>query len=79
MREGWYVEDGNWYYYDASGSIASGWRYVNGTWYYLNPADDNKMAAGGWKVINGNWYYFETSGAMAKNWACNWRRMVLSW
>ena len=37
MREGWYAENGAWYYYNESGLPASGWKNVNGTWYYLDP------------------------------------------
>ena len=55
MREGWYYDNGDWYYYDHSGLIASGWRAVNGYWYFMDPDNDNKMVNYGWKLFGHYW------------------------
>ena len=62
---GWVKEDGNWYYYNASGVKTTGWQKVGGVWYYMNSAG---VMQTGWEKIGGRWYYFNSSGAMQTGW-----------
>ena len=64
-KSGWVLDAGDWYYYDADGSLHKGWLYVNNTWYYLN---DRGVMAMGWALVGGDWYYFDQSGAMQTGW-----------
>ena len=67
LKSGWYLDDGNWYYFDADGKCATGWRYINNHWYYLNGEDTQKsgiMSADGMQEIDGRMYAFDPSGAM---------------
>lgn len=61
--------DGNMYYFDQDGKMASGWRLLGDTWYYLNNASTvggvnplNKpfgAALTGWQWIDKKCYYFQ--------------------
>ncbi len=63
--------DGNWNFYDATGTkVVNNWANVTGTWYFL---DANGNMVVGWQYINGAWYYFNpisdgTRGAMKTGW-----------
>ena len=35
-REGWSLEDENWYYMELDGHMITGWKKLNGVWYYMN-------------------------------------------
>lgn len=68
-RGGWAEINGQWYFFDMDGYMASGWRQIDGKWYYLYSSGE--MAVG-WSRIDGKWYYFhngtdgdQTAGAMA--------------
>lgn len=63
--------DGNWVFYDATGTqVKSKWVNVGGIWYYLQA--DGLMATG-WLQEGGNWYYLNPvsngyRGAMQTGW-----------
>ena len=70
-REGWSLEDENWYYYEESGERAVGWKYINGNWYYLEPVDTENlgiMMKDCEKIIEGQTYFFDSNGSMLKGW-----------
>ncbi len=54
-----------WYFFNASGAMATGWAQVGGKWYYF--ASSGAMVTG-WAQVGGKWYYFNTSGAMVTGW-----------
>ena len=62
---GWILDNGNWYYYDENGKMATGWLKENDKWYYLT---SEGVMQTGWQKINGKWYYFRPSGAMTTGW-----------
>ena len=83
MVYGWQYIDNKWYYFKASGFMATGWfKDSNNNWFYFY--EDGHMAAGefvnncylnnsgymvyGWQFIDGTWYYFKPSGYAATGW-----------
>ncbi|MDZ5061093.1 nucleoside triphosphate hydrolase, partial [Clostridium perfringens] len=36
MVIGWKFVDGEWYYLESNGVMATGWKELGGIWYYLN-------------------------------------------
>ena len=68
LRNGWYLIDGRYYYFDGNGYMSSGWVRGRDSWYYLGT--DGAMRTG-WVAltINGKqvYYYFHNNGSMAKN------------
>ena len=56
IQQGWSLEDGNWYYYEA-GQKVTGWKQVGQTYYYMY--EDGTMAADTWVGE----YYVNASGA----------------
>ncbi len=60
VKDGWVLENGNWYYMDESGAMVTGWLDLNGTWYYL--FEDGRMAYGDTIIIDGAAYTFDASG-----------------
>lgn len=72
--KGWYLIDGNWYYY-LNGEAITGWLLMKqmNSWYYLNPVSSPPGAmVTGWLKWNDNWYYLSpdgsTVGAMVTGW-----------
>ena len=69
-RNGWYLRNGNWYYYE-NGVMRTGWLAFGGERYYLNK--DGVM-------LKSRWYsgkYLKSDGAMAKNeWVENYKYYV---
>ena len=62
--------NGNQYYFDEYGIMATGWRNFDGTWYYFNKkgeGTEGAMVADKWKKISGKWYYFYKDGKMASD------------
>ncbi len=57
----WCYYNGEWYYLDPSGAMATGWRNVNGYWYFLK--ESGVMVTGNY-TINGVNYYFAGSGEL---------------
>lgn len=60
----WVMINNAWYWFDASGYMATGWRQINGSWYYLK--SDGSMQTG-WLKDRENWYYLTASGYMIVN------------
>lgn len=64
----WEYINGKWYYFDASGRMATGWINLNEKWYYL---DSSGAMVTGWHKIayegqynnNPYWNYFDSNGA----------------
>jgi glucan-binding YG repeat protein/murein tripeptide amidase MpaA len=65
VKNGWALEDGQWFYY-VNDEIAKGWILDSNKWYYLNP--DNGVMVTGWISYGGKRYYLDRSGAMAVGW-----------
>jgi glucan-binding YG repeat protein len=66
-KTGWdQLADGNWNFYDATGTkVVNNWINAGGVWYFLKA--DGVMATG-WQQVGGVWYYLNASGAMATGW-----------
>ncbi|HEW9648743.1 TPA: N-acetylmuramoyl-L-alanine amidase family protein [Streptococcus pneumoniae] len=62
----WYVHsDGNWYWFDNSGEMATGWKKIAEKWYYFNEEGAMKT---GWVKYKDTWYYLDAKeGAMVSN------------
>ena len=61
LRNGWYLIDGRYYYFDGNGYMRSGWVRGKGSWYYMG---NNGAMQTGWAKIGGRWYYLGSDGAM---------------
>ena len=66
LRNGWYLIDGRYYYFDGNGYMSSGWVRGRDSWYYLG--NDGAMQTG-WVKSDGRWYYLNDDGAMQTGWA----------
>lgn len=62
--DGWYVKDGNWYYY-VDGQIQTGFVEIDGVVYHLNA--EGYLDTGLMRV-EGKVYYFHANGAMHYGW-----------
>ena len=66
FSEGWYMSDGEWYYYDAYGNaVVNQWKMIGDDWYYLGPKgklEKNKVIKDGT-----GWYYVNSAGIMVSN------------
>ncbi len=63
----WEYRDGNWYYIDASGKVASNqWLKTGNMLYWMN--EDGTMATNTWLEKDHNWYYLDGSGAAVTGW-----------
>ena len=65
LRNGWYLIDGRYYYFDGNGYMSSGWVRGRDSWYYLG--NDGAMQTG-WVKSDGRWYYLGSDGAMQTGW-----------
>ena len=64
MKNGWYKEDGSWYFYKDDKKLKSQW--VQDTkWYWLGK--DGKMVKSNLITYKGDKYYLKSDGAMASN------------
>lgn len=78
LKAQWFQDrDGNWYHFDADGTMQTGWfRDLDGRYYYLNTAADGiegAMRTGWFRDANGSWYYLNpisdgTKGSMQTGW-----------
>ena len=71
LTPGWFLKEGDWYYYDLNGTRASGWRYIGNVRYYFNGDNISKpgvMSKSRHQLINGNMFVFDASGAMQTGW-----------
>ena len=65
LRNGWYLINGRYYYFDGNGYMSSGWVRGRDSWYYLG--NDGAMQTG-WVKSDGRWYYLGNDGAMQTGW-----------
>lgn len=66
LKNGWYSEQDNWYYYNNN-TIQKGWLQGGNDWYYFNPINGKMQKS--WLQGGNDWYYFNpVSGRMQKNW-----------
>lgn len=62
----WMTIDGEEYWFDSNGYMATGWRqYSNDAWYYFRSS--GAMAKNYWAQHNGKWFYLGADGSMMKN------------
>lgn len=64
-KEGWYVENGKYYYTYESGTQAKGMRKIDGLTYYL---DETGAMQTGWIWYDNNWYFAMPSGELTSGW-----------
>ncbi|VLM60838.1 autolysin [Streptococcus pneumoniae] len=66
IETGWQKHtDGNWYWFDNSGEMATGWKKIADKWYYFNEEGAMKT---GWVKYKDTWYYLDAKeGAMVSN------------
>lgn len=62
--EGWFIQDGLWYYYE-NGTPCEGWVVRVGVSYYLG-ADGSVTT--GWAEVDGQRRYFSSTGALCRGW-----------
>ncbi|MDO5004487.1 MAG: N-acetylmuramoyl-L-alanine amidase [Ligilactobacillus salivarius] len=66
VKNGWYSEQDNWYYYNNN-NMQKGWLQGGNDWYYFNPINGQMQKS--WLQGGNDWYYFSpTSGHMQKGW-----------
>ena len=66
VKNGWYSEQDNWYYYNNN-NMQKGWFQGGNDWYYFNPINGQMQKS--WLQGGNDWYYFSpTSGHMQKGW-----------
>ena len=66
LKNGWYSEKDNWYYYNNN-NMQKGWFQGGNDWYYFNPINGQMQKS--WLQGGNDWYYFNpVSGRMQKNW-----------
>lgn len=61
---GWYKEDGLWYY-NVDSSPVTGWQKISGKWYYFRMSG---AMATGWTKVDSKWYYMNSDGEMQTGW-----------
>lgn len=62
----WLNLNGQRYWFDTNGYMATGWRTLSDGWYYFMQ-DTGYMLKNNWMQTNGLWYYLGSSGAMLTN------------
>lgn len=62
---GWKNTDGEWYFYDSTGTKVTGWQHIGNDDYYF---DENGQMSTEWEEINKKWYYFDEKGHMTTGW-----------
>ena len=66
VKNGWYSEQDNWYYYNNN-NMQKGWLQGGNDWYYFNPINGQMQKS--WLQGGNDWYYFNpVSGHMQKSW-----------
>ena len=66
LAERWHKHsDGNWYWFDNSGAMATGWKKIADKWYYFDVEGAMKT---GWVKYKDTWYYLDSkNGDMVSN------------
>ncbi|WP_432627565.1 serine hydrolase [Brotaphodocola sp.] len=62
----WLSLNGQRYWFDSNGYMATGWRTLSDGWYYFMQ-DTGYMLKNNWMQTNGLWYYLGSNGAMLTN------------
>ncbi|CIY01138.1 lytic amidase (N-acetylmuramoyl-L-alanine amidase) [Streptococcus pneumoniae] len=57
--------DGNWYYFDQSGEMATGWKKIADKWYYFDVEGAMVSNAFIQSADGTGWYYLKPDGTMA--------------
>lgn len=65
--QGWYKEDGKWFYGIGGEVYADGWAQIGETWFMFN--EDGSMKASEWFQVDGKWYWANENGGLAIGWA----------
>lgn len=67
LKNTWYTDknNGNTYYLQPDGYMATGWIYKDNSWYYLNNSGARQY---GWVSLGGTWYYLDNEGKMKTGW-----------
>ncbi len=65
--QGWYKEDGKWYYGIGAEIYADGWAQIGETWYMFNA--DGSLKQSEWFQVEGKWYWANENGGLAVGWA----------
>ncbi len=65
--QGWYKEDGKWYYGAGAEAYAGDWYQIGETWYMFN--DDASLKMSEWFQVDGKWYWANENGGLAVGWA----------
>lgn len=66
LKNGWYSEKDNWYYYNNN--MQKGWFQGGNNWYYFNPINGQMQKS--WLQGGNDWYYFNpVSGRMQRGYA----------
>lgn len=67
VKNGWYSEQDNWYYYNNN-NMQKGWLQGGNDWYYFNPINGQMQKS--WLQGGNDWYYFNpVSGRMQRGYA----------
>lgn len=67
LKNGWYSEKDNWYYYNNN-NMQKGWFQGGNDWYYFSPTSGHMQK--GWLQGGNDWYYFNpVSGRMQRGYA----------
>ena len=67
LKNGWYSEKDNWYYYNNN-NMQKGWLQGGNDWYYFNPINGQMQKS--WLQGGNDWYYFNpVSGRMQRGYA----------
>lgn len=69
LKNGWYSEKDNWYYYNNN--MQKGWFQGGNDWYYFNPVSGRMQR--GYAYINGVNYNFSNSGRQILNYSIDYR------
>ena len=68
LKNGWYSEKDNWYYYNNNNNMQKGWLQGGNDWYYFNPINGQMQKS--WLQGGNDWYYFNpVSGRMQRGYA----------
>lgn len=62
----WLTANGQKYWLDPSGHMATGWRCIDHAWYYFNA--DGSMLTDSWLTDGGHRYYLKADGKMKTGW-----------
>lgn len=75
VKDGWYKEDGYWYFYKDGKMLKNAWAQdKEGKWYWLGK--DGKMVKSSLIEWKGNKYYLKSDGAMASS---EWVKFKVGW